>query len=148
MTSTYYTDLFKDGRFVVAITKYDFPFSQENQRQEARKGSRNARRSQLKESPTDSVQSLQQKTLQFIADTVQSQPPSNDAIVPVSAFWAETARWLRKDPPDQEDLAEARRIFDLYPDPQPQGQGEAAMSPVDMASNLERISGILSLEKR
>ena len=145
---TYSTDLFKDGRFVVAITKYDSPFSQENQRQEARRSARSARRIQLKESSSDSVQSLQQKTLQFIADTVQSQPPSNDAIVPVSAFWADTARWLKKDPPDQADIAEARRVLDLYPDPQPRGQGEAAMSPVDMASSLERISGILSLERR
>ena len=146
----YCADLFKDGRFVVAITKYDNRFSQETRRQESRRGNRSGRQNPEPVDVANSLKTLQKQTQDFIAQSVDSeaQPPSEDAIIPVSAYWANTARWLRPDPTNEEEKAQAQKILDIYPDAQPQGQGEAVMSGLDMAASVERISGILSLEKR
>jgi predicted GTPase len=132
-------DLFKDGRLIVAISKYDVRFTQ---RYTGRQ------RTRVQVAVTDSIKNVKVKALSFIADSVKVQPPPDIAIVPVSAHWADTALLLREDPNDEEHQREAQRIINSYPDPQPQGQGEAAMSSLNLAANLERISGLPSLEER
>ena len=98
-------------------------------------------------SPTESLQSLQHKTLSFIAKVVDLQPPpSNVKIVSVSADWAETAMWLRAYPDDPEDQKKARRILQDYPDDGPQGQGH--MSPLELAGRVEKMSHFPELEER
>ena len=74
--------------------------------------------------------------------------PPLDIMIPVSIEWANTARELQKDPTNKDCESDARQFLECYPDQQPQGQGATAMSPQDQASNLERISGILTLEGR
>ena len=66
----------------------------------------------------------------------------------MSAQWAESAYDLRDDPDDEKQRQIVKEILSLHPEQQPQGQGEAEMSSLNMATGLERISGISQLEER
>jgi hypothetical protein len=135
----YDKELFNDGRFVVAISKYDLYLSAQSLNQQ-----RN-RRTQRRDTHVKE-HSPQQTTKSFIAASIGIEPPP-DIAIPVSAEWAELAQYLRQDPTD-EDIRTAERILEQYPDQQLQGQGEAVLSPPSLAASLQRISGILELEKR
>lgn len=134
-------DLFRHNRFVVAISKYDLRFSQDTLSRRRAQGA--PRRGS--QSAASIAQSLQQKTHSFISESVKCQPPPEVDIIPVSATWATTALWLRADP-QEDDIREAKQILASYPDPLPQGQGEAG--PLDLASSLDIINGITALEAR
>ena len=135
-------DLFRHNRFVVAISKYDVRFSEGSLQRNSR--ALGASRSGG-QSAANIVQILQQKTRSFISESVKCQPPPDVDIIPVSAIWATTALWLRADP-QEDDIQAAKQILASYPDPLPQGQGEAG--PLDLASSLDIINGIPALEAR
>jgi hypothetical protein len=135
----YDKELFNDGRFVVAISKYDLYLSAQSLNQQ-----RN-RRTQRRDTHVKE-HSPQQTTKSFIAASIGIEPPP-DIAIPVSAEWAELAQYLRQDPTDA-DIQKARGILALYPDSQPQGQGEVEISPPTLAASLQRISGIPDLEER
>lgn len=128
----YDNDLFNDGRFVVAISKYDLCFPKKSLRRRREKAV--------------TVQSMQQTAQSFICSSTGVHPPT-DIAIPVSAQWAELVHDLRHHP-STEDMQRAKGFLDLYPDQQPQGQGEAAMSPLNLAAGLETISGVPHLEGR
>ena len=131
------TGLFDDGRFVIAISKYDQFFTMNTNRLKYR---------QERENPV-TTEFLQQTTQSFIHSSVGVKPPS-DIVVPVSAQWAESAYDLRDDPDDEKQRQIVKEILSLHPEQQPQGQGEAKMSSLNMATGLERISGVSQLEDR
>ena len=140
-----FTEIFQDGRLIVAINKHDVRLSQESLRH-----SRNLR-SQSRHpqvSVANSIRTLQQSALDFIAKTVECHPPPHVEIVPVSAQWGEMALWLRANPDNQYEKKQARRIIEDYPDSQPQGQGGADMGPQEMSGTLERMSRLLTLEDK
>ncbi|CAI8049463.1 hypothetical protein GBAR_LOCUS27232 [Geodia barretti] len=87
--------IFQDGRLIVAINKHDVRLSQESLRH-----SRNLR--SLSRHPqvsvANSIRTLQQSALDFIAKTVECHPPPHVEIVPVSAQWGEMALWLHANP--------------------------------------------------
>jgi predicted GTPase len=137
--------IFQDGRLIVAINKYDVRLSQESLRH-----SRNLR-SQSRPpqvSVANSIRTLQQSALDFIAKTVECHPPPRVEIVAVSAQWGDTALWLRANPDNQFEKKQARRTIEDYPDSQPQGQGGADMGPQEMSVALERMSRLLALEDK
>lgn len=63
-------------------------------------------------------------------------------------MWAEAAYYLRDDPNDEKQRRKVKELLSFHPDQQPQGQGEAEMSSLNMATGLERISGLSQLEDR
>ena len=132
-------ELFNDGRFVAAITKYDLSLSNQSLTR------RHERRSQVQRRPINE-KTLQQTAQSFINSSIGIKPPL-DIAIPVSAEWAYLALNLREDPVD-EDIQEAKRIVAQFPDQLMQGQGEAVASPCDLSANLLRISGIPDLEER
>ena len=103
------------------------------------------RRTQRKDSHVNEP-SLQQSVISFITASIGIEPPP-DIAIPVSGVWAELAQDLQHDPTD-EDIQKARGILALYPDSQLQGQGEALISPPNLAASLWRISGIPDLKER
>jgi predicted GTPase len=134
-------DLFKDNRFVVAVNKYDQRFLQGSlQRHNRTLGDKR----QLG-SAADIARNLRHKTRSFISESVKCEPLRDVEIVLVSAIWATTSLWLRADP-HEDDVQCAKDILKSYPDPLPQGQGE--VSPLDLASNLDSINGLPSLESK
>ena len=140
-----FTGIFQDGRLIVAINKHDVRLSQESLRH-----SRNLR-SQSRHpqvSVANSIRTLQQSALDFIAKTVECHPPPHVEIVPVSAQWGEMALWLHAKPDNEYEKKQARRIIEDYPDSQPQGQGGAGMGPQEMSGTLERMSRLLTLEDK
>jgi hypothetical protein len=133
--------LFKDNRFVVAVNKYDQRFLQGSlQRHNRTLGDKR----QLG-SAADIARNLRHKTRSFISESVKCEPLRDVEIVLVSAIWATTSLWLRADP-HEDDVQCAKDILKSYPDPLPQGQGE--VSPLDLASNLDSINGLPSLESK
>ena len=125
------------------MSKYDQRFSQGSL---SRARNHSAPRSHV-QSAEKTAHDLRQKTLSFISKSLQCPSPPEIEIVPVSALWANTALWLQIDP-QQDDVRDAETFLQSYPDSQPQGQGEAATSPLDLASRLDKINGILALETR
>ena len=137
MIRTSCAGLFDDGRFVVAISKYDQCFAIQPNRPRSRRG---------REKTVTSL-SLQQTTQSFIHSSIGVKPPF-DIAVPVSAHWAESSYYLRDDPNNEELRQSVNQSLSRHPEQQPQGQGEAKMSSLNMATGLERISGISQLEER
>ena len=135
MIRTFCTGLFDDGRFIVVISKYDRCFEPKR------------RKSQRGRERVVTSQSLQQITQSFIHSSIGVKPPF-DIAVPVSAEWAESAYELRDDPNNEELRQSVNQSLSRHREQQPQGQGEPEMLSLNMATGLERISGISQLEER
>ena len=138
ITSSFSLELFNDGRFVVAITKYDVSLSTQSLTR------RHNRRTQTQRRPI-SEHTLQQTTQSFIADSIGIKPPL-DIAIPVSAEWACLALNLQQDPVD-EDIQAAKGIVAQFPDQLMQGQGETAL-PCNLSASLLKVSRIPTLEER
>ena len=134
-----FLELFNDGRFIVAISKYDLYLASKSLNQQRNRRTPRRDRHVFEHTP-------EQTTKSFIVKSIGIEPPPNITI-PVIAEWAELAQNLRQDPTDQE-IRKAEGILEEYPDQQLQGQGETVLSPASLAASLWKISGMPDLEER
>ena len=137
--SFFCVEVFLDNRIVIAVTKYDDSRPKSSARSRSRKRVEEVR----------SLQELQQLVCDQVKNATGMECPL-DIIVPVSAEWAEQARELRQDPSEKSLRQDVTESLRKVPEPPIQGQGETAYSipSFTLASQLERASGIQTLEER